>query len=280
MKFRKFFGIEEKLTPRHHHKHLTNESSSLENVTLIIPIRDKIELLMDCLASIAAHTPIEKLHILIVDNGSTEADTLHQLALLRSSGFEVMSYPEKFNFSKICNLAASRAQTEFVCFLNNDVKVLHAGWITNMLSHFHDPRVASVGCLHERLSGEVSHSGIAIGFRGLASNVRGTDIARPRAECYEASAVSFAAVVCRLEAFNKVNGLSPEFAVGLNDVDFGLKLLGIGLKTVLCTHSQVMHEEFGTRARLSTLRGFTRAVTESVFFILKWGARHDKLLKR
>jgi glycosyltransferase involved in cell wall biosynthesis len=69
-------------------------------VAIIIPTRDKYELLSACIESIQKKTTYGNYEIVVINNASSEASTIEYLELLRSTGITVLDYPEKFNYSK------------------------------------------------------------------------------------------------------------------------------------------------------------------------------------
>src|SRR5262249_30206424 len=70
-------------------------------VSIIIPTRDQLPLLQRCLTTIREHTDYAPIEIVIIDNGSTEPETLtflHDLAKVPS--IQILSDAGEFNFSR------------------------------------------------------------------------------------------------------------------------------------------------------------------------------------
>ncbi len=91
-------------------------------VSIIIPTRDRLDLLKDCIDSIRQHTTYRNYEIIVVDNNSEEQATLDYL---KSFGGRVVHHPGEFNFSKIINHGAENADGEYLLLLNNDTEVHH-----------------------------------------------------------------------------------------------------------------------------------------------------------
>ena len=95
-------------------------TSSLPSVSIIIPTRDRADLLSPCLESLY-RTRYDALEIIIVDNDSKTADALDLLhEASRQKNTRVLSYGGLFNYAAINNFAVKQARGEILCFLNND----------------------------------------------------------------------------------------------------------------------------------------------------------------
>src|SRR5690606_10837408 len=82
-------------------------------ISLIIPTRDKVELLRMCVQSILEKTEYPDYEILIVDNQSGEQETLQYFASLSDvPNVRVLHYDAPFNYSAINNFAAGAATGE------------------------------------------------------------------------------------------------------------------------------------------------------------------------
>jgi len=105
-------------------------------VTVIIPVRDRPEMLARCLAALARAHPV-----LVVDDGSAdprrvaEVAALHGATLLRRAG--------SGGPGRARNCGLSRVSTDVVAFLDSDC-VPPEGWIQRLSGHFADPLVAAV----------------------------------------------------------------------------------------------------------------------------------------
>ncbi len=252
--------------------HLVNRSSdhfetNHPSVTIIIPTRDRADLLEACLESITKVTKYENFEILLVDNDSREIKTSRLFEKCLREGHKILRYPGEFNFSKIINFAILDSRSEFICVLNNDITVVSPNWLAALIDHASSPGVGVAGSFLTFPSGSIQHAGIALGFSGVATHVwRGlkpseVHIATTRT-CFEVSAVTFAAAVARRDLFLELQGLDESLKVGLNDVDFCVRAMNAGYKTILCQHSQLIHLESQSRPSMFSIRGFSQATSE------------------
>ena len=105
-------------------------------VSLVIPTRDRVDLLRQCVDSILASTDYPDYEILVVDNQSREAATLAYLRELESEPrVRVLVDDGPFNYSRINNAAIAQARGSLVALVNNDIEVIDCGWLREMVSH-------------------------------------------------------------------------------------------------------------------------------------------------
>ena len=123
----------------------------------------------------------------------------------------------------------------------------------------------------------VQHAGIVLGFGGFAGHVfTGLDkddygyMVRPRINC-NYSAVTAACMMVDRKAFEEVGGFREEFKVGLNDVDFCLKVRETGKLVVYNAHSLWHHYESKSRGYEDTPEKIRRFEGEIVLFQKYWG---------
>jgi len=251
-----------------------DKGSSKENfepiASIIIPTRDKPNLLRACIESIRKNTDYSNYEILIVDNSSVEPETKKLLAQYQSEGVVILRYPEVFNYSAICNFAATKATGEYLCFLNNDTEVISRNWLKSMVEHASRGNTGLVGALLSYPNGSIQHMGIALGHTGIAGHpYRGEskDQCVPET-CFEVSAVTFACAMISASKFWEIGALDESFPSGFNDVDVSIRSTNHKYKNILCVKAELIHRESQTRPQTLSLLGFSRAITD-VFTILR-----------
>lgn len=222
------------------------------SVTMIIPFREHIGITRACIEAIRAVTEYPKFRILLVNNWSTSEEAFGFCGeMSETPGVGVIRVEEPFNFSRLNNVAAGKADTEYLLFMNNDVIVRQPDWLAQMMGEaMADPRVAIVGNKLLYPNGLVQHGGIVLGVGGVADHAhRGLRGDAPgymaRAACaQELSAVTAACMLCRRDVFEKVGGFDEHaLAVAYNDVDLCLKVRAAGHKIVWTPASVAEHRE-------------------------------------
>src|SRR6185437_13147929 len=104
--------------------------------SIMIPTRDRGELLKRCIESIRTLTDYPAVEIIVVDNGSVEKETLAFLERSQTQNqIRVVVDNGPFNYSRLNNLGAEHARGDILVFLNNDTEIEDAGWLTEMSSH-------------------------------------------------------------------------------------------------------------------------------------------------
>lgn len=118
-------------------------------VTIIIPTRDRRDLLEPCIEGVLHRSSYPHFDILIVDNDSKDPATLEYLDALRAHYPErvsVLAYPHPFNYAAQMNLAARQARGEFLVLLNNDTELTQSDWIEVMLGQAQRDEIGGRGC--------------------------------------------------------------------------------------------------------------------------------------
>lgn len=241
-------------------------------VTIIIPTRDKYKLLRECIESIQTKTTYGNYEIMVINNGSIEASTLGYLKFLALSGVLVVDYPQEFNYSKITNFGAANTKSDYICLLNNDTQVIEPNWLGNLMDHSVQARVGVVGSKLLYPDGSLQHNGVAVGINGIATHFK-DDSGSPgetlvtSLSCFQVEAVTFASVLIKKEVFDSLGGLDPTLKIGLNDIDFCLRInQNIN---VVCGRALLTHQESASRHRMATLKGMRQAIRDILVFLSK-----------
>jgi GT2 family glycosyltransferase len=230
------------------------------SVTIIIPTRDGVELLRDCIKSIFTITAYNNFDIVIVDNGSKEADTLRYLTELAvHPKVRILEDNSPFNYSRLNNLAVrcdrrkEDSKGDLVCLLNNDTLIIHPEWLTEMVQLAIRPEVGCVGAKLLYPDDTIQHAGVILGLGGYAAHShRGLGRNSPgyfgRAQVRQnLSAVTGACLMVRREVYLEVGGLTESYTVAYNDVDFCLKVMKAGYRNIYTPYAELYHLESKTR---------------------------------
>lgn len=247
-------------------------------VSIIIPTRDKPELLRACLAALRQIDYPGAVERIIVDNGSVDPEALQLLdGVAEAPGFTVLSMPGPFNYSKLNNAAARIARGELLCLMNNDVEPLDGAWLTAMVRHAVQEQAGAVGALLLYPDRTVQHAGVAIGLGGAAGHVQRGISLDEREHCRwafstrQVSAVTGACLVVNKAKFTAVGGLDEEnLAVAFNDVDLCLKLQARGWRNIYVAEARLIHHESKSRGLDDSPEKAARFQNELLFLQKKW----------
>jgi O-antigen biosynthesis protein len=259
--------------------------SPAPRVSLLIPTRDRVDLLRPCIDSLRERTDYPDLEILVVDNGSTDPATLQYFRrLARDERVRVLPYAGPFNFSAINNFAAREATGSVLGLINNDIETIHPDWLAEMTSQALRPEIGAVGAKLLYPSDLVQHAGVVIGLGGLAGHAHRFypaehpgQIGRLQAAQFFA-AVTAACLVVERRKFDEVEGLNEEaFPVAFNDVDFCLRLYERGYRNLYTPYARLYHKESASRASDRSRREIARFRVEAENLRRRWSAliAHD-----
>lgn len=226
---------------------LASYDSSEPEVSIVILNLNKAYLTLQCLTSLWRHTTGHRYEIVVVDNGSAEAD-LRVLRCIKGP-FNLIPLSVNRYFGEANNIGAESSKGGLLVFMNNDV-VVTPGWLVplakELLEH---PKCGAAGPKFVYPDGRLQEAGAYINGDGTAvQRGKGQD---PSAHSYNiprtADYVSAATVVVRRKEFMKVGGFDFRWEPAYyEDVDLCLKLLCLGLKTHYVPASTVIHYEGAT----------------------------------
>lgn len=247
-------------------------------VSLVIPTRDRAGLLRTCIESILGKTRYDDYDILVVNNGSTEADALSYLASLRGRDrVAVLDYDAPFNYSAINNWAVAQASGEVIGLVNNDIEVITPDWLEELVARAVRPGVGAVGPMLHYPDGRIQHAGVILGLGGIANHPYtgeppgiGGHGGRLRV-AQTMSAVTGACLVVRRDHYERIGGLDERLQVAFNDIDFCLRLRALGLRNVWTPFAELVHHESATRGRDEDGERRQRFLAEIAFMEARWG---------
>lgn len=238
-------------------------------VSIVIPTKDNLPILRQCLLSIIDKTSYANFEIILVDTGSTDPEVweFYNSRLITSNPIKLTKWSgKKFNFSLACNHGAKHATGEYLLFLNNDTEVITQDWIEGMLEHAQRDEVGMVGVRLYFPNKTIQHAGVVLSERDIAFHpFFGED---PKQDVFtttydsnirNCSAVTAACCMVSKKKFNKVKGFDPVLRVTYQDVDLNLKLLDVGYQNVYTPYVELYHHE---SMSVGKMQGDTRDMVE------------------
>ncbi len=250
-------------------------------VSLLIPTRNGLHLIKQCVQSIVEKTLYPNIEILIIDNGSDDPATLEYLKSLRTDPrIRVLRDDQPFNFSALNNSAVRSARGVFLGLVNNDIEVISPGWLGEMVSLAQQPGVGAVGARLLYPNGTLQHGGVICGILGVAGHAHRHLPVRElgyfgRATLIQSlSAVTAACLVIRKSTYEEVCGLDEaNLKVAFNDVDFCLRIREAGYRNVWTPYAELIHHESATRGEENSPEKRQRFEGEVTYMQKHWGPR-------
>ena len=224
-------------------------------VSIIIPFKDKGELLEKCVDSILKKSTYKNFEIILISNNSEEKKTSEVIDDLRNDKrVKFYEYNIPFNYSKINNYGVSLSEGEHVLLLNNDTEVINSDWIECLLEHSQRPEIGAVGAKLYYKDDRIQHAGIIIGIQGIARHSH-KGLSRDDSGyisrvvmIQNISAVTGACLMIKRDLYEKMGGLDEKnLKIAFNDVDFCLRLREAGYLNVFTPYAELYHYESVSR---------------------------------
>ena len=220
-----------------------------------------------------------------MENNSTENTIFdYYEGVKKHPAIQVVTYEGEFNYSKINNFGAGFATGEYLILLNNDTEIITRNWMEELLMYAQRKDVGAVGCMLYYEDYSIQHAGIVIGL-GAHRTAGHTHYKMAKENlgymgrlCYaqNVSAVTGACMMTRKATFDEVGGLSEDFAVALNDVDYCLRLREKGFLNVFTPFAELFHYESASRGSDladQNQKNAERYNQEAEHFRTKWKAQ-------
>jgi O-antigen biosynthesis protein len=228
--------------------------------SVVIPNRNKADLLRKCVSSVVKNKMVKQL--IIVDNRSDDGETLEYYEnLKRYFGATVAEVNQPFNFSHMINVGVAASNEKLLLLLNNDIEFLEPSVIDTILAVALRPDVGVVGSKLHYPDLTVQHAGIVLGYHpneflvramhvGRGADVKSDGYLGQYARIRNYQAVTGALMGLRRSVFDSVGGFDEvSLPVEFNDIDFCLRVRETGLKILNLPLEGVIHHESASRGK-------------------------------
>jgi GT2 family glycosyltransferase len=240
------------------HRVRLDRKAAKPKVSIVTPSRNAFRLMSVLTEGLFEGTDYPDFELIVVDNGSTDPQTLALYERLKRErpNFTLDLEPATFNFSRQINRGMALAKGEAILLLNNDIEIVDPGWLSEMVGCLAYPQAGIVGARLLYPAGDLQHAGVAVGLSGLAGhwyNHRPADFPGPMGRLAVRSTMSAVTGACMLISRACLNAVGPfdeeNFAVAYNDVDFCLRARAVGLRTIYTPFATLIHHESATRGQ-------------------------------
>ncbi len=256
--------------------------------SIVIPTRDRVDLLRQCLDGLQRRTDYPKFEIILVDNGSEQPETAAFYDTLRGDRrIRILETPGEFNFSHLCNRGVAAARGEIYVLLNNDVNPINSDWLSEMVSHALRPNVGAVGAKLYYPDGTIQHGGVILGVGGVAGHAhkhlaRYADGYQGRARLTQRMpAVTAACLAGRTAIYEQLRGLDKEhLKVAFSDVDFCLRLSEAGYAVIWTPFAELYHLESASRGPGQHDAARDRFMHERAWMLNRWRSHIQRDFQR
>lgn len=161
-------------------------------VSILIPNKDSINLLKNCIDSIIRLTTYKNYEIVVIENNSKKEETFeYYQSLVKNKKIKILNYnkntvldfdgenkvknlrtsnEEEFNYSALINFGVRNVDSEYILQLNNDTKLLTKDWLQLFIGYAQNHDVGAIGARLYYKDKSIQHAGIIVGLSGIAGN--------------------------------------------------------------------------------------------------------------
>lgn len=247
-------------------------------ISIIIPNKDHIEDLDKAIRSIIEKGTWPNIEFIIVENNSEKEETFSYYEKLQQeySYIKVIKYEGEFNYSKINNYGAKYANGEYYLLMNNDVELIEADSLKEMVGYCQRRDVGVVGCRLLYSDGTIQHAGVVIGMTGVAGHVfkgqasEGDTYFNHAMVAQDYSAVTAAVMMVKKSIYEELEGFDENFKVAFNDIDFCLRARQKGKLIVYNPYACFYHYESKSRGYETTVEKQARFEKEIGLFVNRY----------
>ncbi len=225
---------------------------SYPDVSIVIPVFNKLELTKNCIKSILKYGSQAAFEIIIVDNGSSDGTRNWLNTEVKTGRIKAVFNKENLGFSRGCNVGADAATGRYIFFMNNDMEATPT-WLDPMVTTLdNDPAVGIAGARLLFPDGSIQHAGVALRQGNIPDRPKfsGEHIAYKMPADSPSAAlprymqlVTGAALMIRQSVFTQIGGFNESYWNGNEDLDLCLKAGQLGWKVVYRPECVIVHYE-------------------------------------
>lgn len=226
-------------------------------VSIIIPTKNNLNYIKRCLSTLFERTQYSKYEVIIMDDHSTDSSVFSFYDEIQTThnNIRVINNSSAFNYSRINNDGASLANGDLLLFLNNDIEIISADWLEELVRWALLPDIGIVGAKLLFPNQSIQHAGVVMGMLGHAAHVYAERV--PSKEKFfvssdavrNVSAVTGACMLIKREVFNEVGGFDEDFLIAFSDIELALRVLKKGYRIVYNPAAELIHYESKTRTK-------------------------------
>ena len=273
------------ITPKNENIYITKIDNDITDnplVSIIIPFKDKPELLQRCINSIYNST-YKNFEIIAISNNSIEKEIFDLLNFYKKNykNFKWDEYNITFNFSKINNYAVKHfAKGEYLVFMNNDIELITKDWIEQFLKYAINEKLGILGAKLYYPNNTIQHAGmVMLDKDGFSEHIGRFEKRSSKNKLYNMPRYVMtntgALIMIKKEVFNEVGGFDENLAIDYNDVDLSLKCLEKGYKNIWLPYIEAYHIESASRGKGRSVEKSKRFKKERIYLAKK----HKNILK-
>ncbi|MCX6726936.1 MAG: glycosyltransferase family 2 protein [Candidatus Shapirobacteria bacterium] len=226
------------------------------NISVIIPNFNGVKFLPDFFESLALaikNCPHSRFEIILVDNRSTD----NSLEILNAyfPKNKIILNPQNYGFARAVNQGIKAAKYDFVCILNNDLK-LNSNWFTLIISNIKPNIACYCGTVMNSSGTLIESQGISFNINGSCIQNNHNQIYLPHLSLHPVWGSSAAAVIYQKSIIQKIGLFDESFFLYIEDVDLAFRLNKKNFLTQCVPQALVYHIGGATSNKLGYLRQY------------------------
>jgi N-acetylglucosaminyl-diphospho-decaprenol L-rhamnosyltransferase len=243
----------------------------MSSLDIIIVNWNAKKTLFKCLDSISVNRAIYQIHVVIVDNASSDS-SVEMLENHKSElPLTIIKNPENRGFAAACNQGARGSSADYLLFLNPDT-ILSQDSLTKPLTFLAKSNKASIGIVGIQLlddSGMVSRTCTRFPMPGrFYVKMFALDRLFPKtfpshfmtewdhSESRDVDQVMGAFFLVRRSLFEELSGFDERFFLYFEELDFALRARKAGYRSYYFAEAQAYHKGGGTSEQVKATRLF------------------------
>lgn len=248
--------VSQGVSPIVHRPQFAHPKNGWPFISVIIPSKNGIQLIRQTLEGLFERTDYPNFEVLLIDNGSDDPAVfdLYREYNEKFDNFSAYIKAEPFNFSRSINRGLGFAKDGDVLLLNNDIEVIEAGWLKELVSCLTYDDVGIVGAKLLFPDDTIQHAGVIVGQNGIAGHwfykeKENYDGPMKRLHVRQSlSCITGAVMLISKECRHALGPWSEDnFAIAFNDVDYCLRAHKAGFRIVWTPFAKLYHHESATR---------------------------------
>ncbi len=211
-------------------------------VSIVIPAA--AQRVLSGIESIRRKSTWKNFEILVVGNNEMPNELQRAISNL---GVTLVQSKDPSNHAAKLNLGAEKTTGEHIVFMSDDIEIVTPEWMEAMLEFSQQDDIGVVGCKQYFPDGRLQYVGVnALGNPGnlsYAPEAWRTDYFYSTEVHRNFSAVNGAVMMTRAEVFKTAGAFGLNFPLNYSDVDYCLKVIGLGKRVVYTPYARHLRHE-------------------------------------
>ncbi len=223
----------------------SGDSISGNSVTAVIPVHNRVDLLVQLLDSMAAQS-VPFANVIVIDNASTDAAA----AVARERGCTVIAQSENTGFARAVNMGWRAAQSRWIAILNSDV-ALDPHWLERLLASAEGFSFATGRIFNSTNRETIDGTYDLLSRSGCAwrAGYGERDNSAHELNTHPIALAPGTACLFRRDVLAQLDGFDESFESYLEDVDLGLRCVRNGYEGVYVPDALAWHHGSATLGR-------------------------------